>query len=345
MAPRHILAKQHTHQTAASFLSTVTGGARFDLPASMAVVSVLASGAASVTCSVRDGSGNIVAVKKIPSAFESLEEANRGMREVKIMQRLRHSSVVVFLRAFAYSVDLYIVMECIPHTLRSALDTSPLTSARITSLFTQMLEGTAYIHASGLVHNDIKPSNLLVSELWEVKICDFGHAQRIGEVPARGGTLWYRAPESLHGIHPAACSSDMWAVGCVYYEMLHGGVVLFPGRDESDQRALISKYNCLYEHSNDFLQSLLELDPAKRVTARQALLHRDITGITGITSSVRVEPTAMGAADLEAYHTMEQAIQAISSIGGPDELAGRSRSLSIPDFIAKVRAVVSPMIY
>ena len=305
----------------------------------MTVLSVLGKGAASVTCSVRDASGIIVAVKKIPSAFETLEEANRGIHEVRIMQRLSHSNVVMFLRAFAFSIDLYLVMECIPRTLRSILDDADvalLTSARVASLFSQMLEGLAYIHASGLVHHDIKPSNLLVSELWEMKISDFGHTQQIGLNPSRGGTIWYRAPETLLASYPAACSSDMWAAGCVYYEMRNGGVVLFPGHDEIEQRALVTHQPSPYEHhGNDLLQLLLECDPVKRITARQALLHRDVAGTASI-NKVRVEPAVIEASDLEACQTMEQAVQAISNIGSSDEMIGRTRSLSIPDYIAKV---------
>lgn len=80
-------------------------------------------------------------------------------------------------------------------------------------------------YAAGILHRDIKPANILLSQDGHVKLADFGHA-RLEELSDRPlythavATRWYRAPELLYGARSYSRGVDMWAVGCVFAELL-----------------------------------------------------------------------------------------------------------------------------
>lgn len=99
----------------------------------------------------------------------------------------------------------------------------------------QLLKGLAYMHSLHLMHRDVKPENLLISDRKELKICDFGFARQIKksageeEMTDYVATRWYRPPELLVG---AAYSReiDIWAVGCIMGELIDGNP-MFPGEN------------------------------------------------------------------------------------------------------------------
>lgn len=133
----------------------------------------------------------------------------------------------------------------------------------------QLFRGLAYIHQRRVLHRDVKPQNLLISEIGELKLADFGkdeHNQyiisleiywnyqyyyclglaRAKSVPSHTYshevvTLWYRPPDVLLGSTDYSTSLDMWGVGCIFIEMITG-VPTFPGvRDTYDQLDKIFK--------------------------------------------------------------------------------------------------------
>ena len=105
-----------------------------------------------------------------------------------------------------------------------------------------------------MIHRDLKPQNLLVTNNGELKIGDFGLA-RPSDIPIKSYTsevvtLWYRSPDILLGNHCYNTSVDMWSCGCIFagipslcylcLEMFNGSP-LFPGQDEEDERDVIFK--------------------------------------------------------------------------------------------------------
>ena len=157
--------------------------------------------------------------------------AQRAEREARTAARLRHPHC---LRAYALAHDaehVYIAYEYVPgRTLRDALRQGGVTDAIAVEAAAQTLDGLAHAHAAGIVHRDVKPSNVLLADGDElsVRLLDFGLARAeadaetltaVGDVP---GTLAYIAPERLAG-EPATPASDVWSVGVLLWEALAGG--------------------------------------------------------------------------------------------------------------------------
>jgi hypothetical protein len=165
-----------------------------------------------------------VALKIVPREGK---RAPRAAREAEAAARLRHERCV---RAYDFGGDdshVYIAYEYVPgRTLRDALRNGAVTDPQAVEAAAQVLDGLAHAHARGIIHRDVKPSNVLLedSETVSVKLLDFGLAQfdeadtltAVGDVP---GTLAYIAPERLTG-EEASAASDIWAVGVMLWEAL-----------------------------------------------------------------------------------------------------------------------------
>ena len=183
-------------------------------------------GSGSVWLARDERTGLDVALKIVPREGKA---ATRAEREALAAARLRHERC---LRAYAFERDtrnVYIAYEYVPgQTMRQALRAGELTDATSVEAAAQVLEALAHAHAQGVVHRDVKPSNVLVAEEEEmsVRLLDFGLAQLTEEEPltASGdvpGTLAYVPPERLHG-EPGEPAADVWAVGVMLWEALAG---------------------------------------------------------------------------------------------------------------------------
>ncbi len=183
-------------------------------------------GSGSVWLAQDERNGLDVALKIIPREGKA---AARAEREALAARRLRHDRCV---RAYHVGHDashIYIAYEYVPgRTLREALRSQALSDEDVVEVAAQVLEALAHAHRAGIVHRDVKPSNILLEHGDEmaVRLLDFGLAQfdgadtltAVGDVP---GTLAYIAPERLAG-GDATPESDVWAVGVLLWEALSG---------------------------------------------------------------------------------------------------------------------------
>jgi serine/threonine-protein kinase len=183
-------------------------------------------GSGSVWLSRDETTGLDVALKIVPREGKA---GSRAEREAEAASRLRHPSCQ---RAYGFGRDsrhVYIAYEYTPgRTFRELLRGGELDDATAIEAAAQMLEGLAHAHARGIVHRDVKPSNVLVAdgEGVSVRLLDFGLARMpqaetltaAGDVP---GTLAYISPERLGG-EPATPAADVWAVGVLLWEALAG---------------------------------------------------------------------------------------------------------------------------
>ena len=183
-------------------------------------------GSGSVWLARDERNGLDVALKIVPREGKA---AYRAEREAEAAARLRHERC---LRAYGFGSDaghVYIAYEYIAgRTLREAMRAGELRDGQAIEAAAQILDGLAHAHSRGIVHRDVKPSNVLLAEddAISVRLLDFGLAQfdeaetltAVGDVP---GTLAYISPERLRG-EEACSASDVWAVGILLWEALAG---------------------------------------------------------------------------------------------------------------------------
>ncbi|MGB6848046.1 MAG: protein kinase [Thermoanaerobaculia bacterium] len=184
--------------------------------------------------------GREVAIKVLPEEFASdSERLARFEREAKLLASLNHPNI-----AAVYEVDLagetqFLVMEFVDgETLQERLSRGPLSVEQALKIAIQLATGLESAHNAGIIHRDLKPANIKITPTGEVLILDFGVAKAMGPtgsdietqaptltaytIPgALIGTPAYMSPEQVTG-RPTDRQADIWAFGCVLYEMLTG---------------------------------------------------------------------------------------------------------------------------
>ena len=237
-------------------------------------------GSGSVWLARDERTGLEIALKIVPREGK---RAARAMREMEAASRLRHERCV---RAYDFAGDeghVYIAYEYVRgKTLREAIRRDELSEAAAVEAAAQVLDGLAHAHRRGIVHRDVKPSNVLLEESDEVavRVLDFGLAQfddadtltAVGDVP---GTLAYISPERLGGAD-ASVASDVWAVGVMLWESLAGthpfwGVPLpeVASTIAAGAPPLSARRSDLPRRLLAAVDSALEVDPSRRPTASQ----------------------------------------------------------------------------
>jgi serine/threonine protein kinase len=175
----------------------------------------------------RHRSGHLVAIKRVRDTLSGdLVIRDRLANEATLLRRVKHPNVI---RALDAGQDTdgtpYLVMVPVSGgSLAQLAKQGPLPLARIASITEQLLAGLAAIHAAGVVHADIKSSNVMIDDTDHVQIIDFGLARTMSRFESNGmiaGTPSYMAPEVIAG-DPATVAADIYAVGAIVYELLTG---------------------------------------------------------------------------------------------------------------------------
>ncbi|KAG3275006.1 cyclin dependent kinase 15, transcript variant X2 [Ictidomys tridecemlineatus] len=156
--------------------------------------------------------GQLVALKVISMNAEEGVPFT-AIREASLLKGLKHANIVLL------------------HDIIHTKETLTFVFEYMLFMF-QLLRGLAYIHHQHVLHRDLKPQNLLISHLGELKLADFGLA-RAKSIPSQTYssevvTLWYRPPDALLGATEYSSELDIWGAGCIFIEMFQGQP-LFPG--------------------------------------------------------------------------------------------------------------------
>jgi serine/threonine-protein kinase len=171
-----------------------------------------------------------VAFKKLRQQYAHDEDVvKRFEREAKSAASLSHPNIVsVYDRGKTGDGSYYIVMEHVPggNLKERILEEGPLPPAEAAAIALQVARALRAAHKGGVVHRDVKPQNVLLTESGEAKVADFGIARAVAASTATKtgfvvGTAHYLSPEQALG-HPATVRSDLYSLGVVLYEMLTG---------------------------------------------------------------------------------------------------------------------------
>ncbi|KAL4583012.1 hypothetical protein LXL04_007576 [Taraxacum kok-saghyz] len=184
--------------------------------------------------------GKIVALKKVRFDTSEPESVKFMAREIIILQKLDHPNIIKLegLATSRMQYSLYLVFDYMQSDLTRVISRPEgrLTEPQVKCYMQQLLSGLEHCHERGILHRDIKGSNLLIDGTGNLKIADFGLANYFNPkqkrpLTSRVVTLWYRPPELLLGTTDYGVGIDLWSSGCLLAEMFVGRPIM-PGRTE-----------------------------------------------------------------------------------------------------------------
>ncbi|GAA2757851.1 hypothetical protein GCM10009872_32110 [Actinopolymorpha rutila] len=184
--------------------------------------------------------GRPVAVKLLHAGVTEAGDRERFVREARAAAQLSHRNVVAVFDVGEWSGRPFLVMELLDgRTLAAILaERGPLPPDDVRDLGAQAAAGLHAAHQAGVVHRDVKPSNLVRTQDGSLKVVDFGIARVLDEASTRltrtgtiVGTASYLAPEQVRG-RSADARSDLYALGCVLYQLLTGRTPFVGGSTE-----------------------------------------------------------------------------------------------------------------
>ena len=205
--------------------------------------------------------------------------AQRFSREAQTLAKLNHSNIVSIFDFGRAGGFYYFLMEFVDGmTLRTLMQQKPIQMEEAQRIVIEICHALQYAHEEGIVHQDIKPSNILLDKKGRVKIADFGLARLVGrdvkDTSTRSrpamvlGTPHYMAPEQVEKPWKVDRRTDIYAVGVVLYEMLTGRLPpdqfeppsrtpgVDPRLDQVVMRALAREPRRRYQNANEFRSAI-----------------------------------------------------------------------------------------
>jgi serine/threonine protein kinase len=227
--------------------------------------------------------GRTVAIKTLVHSFGAAPQQKQFLREAQIVGQLSHPAIVNLFDVGVEETGIaYLVMEHIDgRTLQQVLSESPVPWPRACSWAADLASALGRAHQCGIIHGDVKPANIMVTEDGHVKLSDFGIARFATQVSGSGrimGTPAYLAPEQILG-QPHSSRSDLFSLGIVLYQMLTG-VPPFDGSSVAAVCAQILSTNPPAPSSRNpvlppgldhIVMRCLAKDPADRYPSAEAL--------------------------------------------------------------------------
>ena len=208
--------------------------------------------------------------------------------EINILKKLDHPNIVKILD-FYYSTDKFFIITeyCTGGELFQEIKRRNIfTEDQTAFILYQIFSAIRYCHKMRIIHEDIKPENIMITKrennYLHIKLIDFGTAKIFKEGNMQKGMVgsaYYIAPEVIRGTFDESC--DIWSIGVIMYIMLVGSPP-FDGVDDDEILNSIRKgiystssknYIKLSNNAKDLIKKLLEYNPSKRITAKNALNH------------------------------------------------------------------------
>ncbi|KAG5451912.1 Serine/threonine-protein kinase PAK mbt [Clonorchis sinensis] len=241
----------------------------------------IGEGSTGVVCLMRYRSTNhYIAVKKMNIFKQQRRELL--FNEVMIMRHYQHPNIVEMYSSHLIGNELWVVMEYLEGgALTSIVARTLMSEQQIATVCRSVLRALAFLHDHGIIHRDVKSDSILLSSKGQVKLSDFGFCAQLTEQVLRRrslvGTPYWMSPEVISR-KPYGTSVDVWSMGVLLIEMVDGEPSYFNEppirvmrRIQTDAVPHLANPHKSSRLLNQFLQRMLNRDPAARATANQLL--------------------------------------------------------------------------
>jgi calcium-dependent protein kinase len=208
--------------------------------------------------------------------------------EINILKSLDHPNIIKVYEFFKTEKYIYIINElCTGGELFDKIvDVKHFSETVACNIMRQLFSAVAYCHEKGVIHRDLKPENILIEnskdknkDFFHIKIIDFGTCEILkkNKLTEKIGTSFYIAPEVLRNGYNEKC--DLWSCGVILFILLSGSPPFY-GKNEKEifSKILSGNYsfrnkiwNKISEEAKDLVKKLLEINPEKRLSAKDAL--------------------------------------------------------------------------
>lgn len=228
-------------------------------------------------------SGSAVAIKRTTKRGSIISREYKLLKETKSCENIVQL-LDIFYTYSEKNIIQNLVFEYLPMNLsrfiRERYPISPLSYKEISDIMRQILQALDYLESNKIMHRDLKPENILFDPIgFQVKLCDFGSAKKIGgDNTPYIVSRYYRAPELVYGNHMYSSEIDVWAAGCIFME-LYVGKPIFMGKNDGDQfiqqayvlgPPSLSEFTKLIENSNISAKLVTK---ATQIPAKTSLKH------------------------------------------------------------------------
>jgi eukaryotic-like serine/threonine-protein kinase len=194
------------------------------------ILDLLQSSRREVVYRVRNTTANrLEAMKVLPESLEhDNETSERFFREIKVLARLTHPNIVTFYHATKLGNQMVMTTELLDGiTLAEKLEEGRLPLRKAIDIIEQVLAALGHAHSQNVVHREVTPENIWILHNGSVKLGGFGLAKgkqdmTLTQEGTSLGAVAYMSPEQVKGTGDIAFSTDIYAAGCVLYEMLTG---------------------------------------------------------------------------------------------------------------------------
>ncbi len=232
-------------------------------------------------------------VKKVSVQYQ--DDENKFLKEIEVLSKLDHPNIIKVYEYFVDGKNFYLINELATggELFDQISKIQFFNEQDAAYLMKQILSSVCYLHANAIVHRDLKPENILLEgkndgEL-SLKLIDFGAANYLREdesnkkLSLKIGTPYYMAPEVFNKDYNSKC--DLWSCGVILYILLVG----FPPFDGDTDEEIEANVKCgeytfdteewvgVSEDAKSFVRKLLQMDPAKRLSAEEAIKDTWIT--------------------------------------------------------------------
>jgi len=216
---------------------------------------------------------------------------NEIMMEKTVLSKLNHPGIIKMYHTFKDASNLYFLLEYCPggevwSKLKMGDEMVGLRDSLARFYASQIVSSLTYLQSQGIVHRDLKPENMMLTQSGHVKLVDFGTAKDLNDTKFNGpefvGTPEYMSPELLKS-KESSCDSDLWALGCVIYQ-LHTGYPPFKALSPflAMQRAIHLQLvfpGGFPKDAQDLVSRLLVWNPKSRISLKEMRDHAYFHGV------------------------------------------------------------------